>query len=99
MHMPKDQVDSYCLEARAELPSNKLKLDWVYPLTAESRWRQGCHVACDPNSCLFIYLISSAEKRAGLMALQPAVSNSLHKESAAPLVLFYYDFLFPFICC
>uniref|UniRef100_A0A8D2ZG05 EMAP like 1 n=1 Tax=Scophthalmus maximus TaxID=52904 RepID=A0A8D2ZG05_SCOMX len=30
MHMPKDQVDSYCLEARAELPSNKLKLDWVY---------------------------------------------------------------------
>lgn len=31
MYMPKDQVDSYCLEARAELPSNKLKLDWVYP--------------------------------------------------------------------
>ncbi|XP_022077293.1 echinoderm microtubule-associated protein-like 1 isoform X8 [Acanthochromis polyacanthus] len=30
MYMPKDQVDSYCLEARAELPSNKLKLDWVY---------------------------------------------------------------------
>ncbi|XP_019940748.2 echinoderm microtubule-associated protein-like 1 isoform X11 [Paralichthys olivaceus] len=30
MFMPKDQVDSYCLEARAELPSNKLKLDWVY---------------------------------------------------------------------
>lgn len=34
MYMPKDQVDSYCLEARAELPSNKLKLDWVYPFTA-----------------------------------------------------------------
>ncbi|XP_028250794.1 echinoderm microtubule-associated protein-like 1 isoform X6 [Parambassis ranga] len=30
MFMPKDQVDSYCLEAKAELPSNKLKLDWVY---------------------------------------------------------------------
>lgn len=32
MHMPKDQVDSYSLEARAELPGKKLKLDWVYPL-------------------------------------------------------------------
>ncbi|TNN84249.1 Echinoderm microtubule-associated protein-like 1 [Liparis tanakae] len=31
MHMPKDQVDRYCLEARADLPGNKLKLDWVYP--------------------------------------------------------------------
>ncbi|XP_053191092.1 echinoderm microtubule-associated protein-like 1 isoform X1 [Scomber japonicus] len=30
MFMPKDQVDNYCLEARADLPSNKLKLDWVY---------------------------------------------------------------------
>ncbi|XP_034078065.1 echinoderm microtubule-associated protein-like 1 isoform X10 [Gymnodraco acuticeps] len=30
MYMPKEQVDSYCLEARAELPGNKLKLDWVY---------------------------------------------------------------------
>ncbi|KAM9341110.1 echinoderm microtubule-associated protein-like 1 isoform 2-T2 [Symphorus nematophorus] len=30
MFMPKEQVDSYCLEARADLPSNKLKLDWVY---------------------------------------------------------------------
>ncbi|XP_074516634.1 echinoderm microtubule-associated protein-like 1 isoform X5 [Sebastes fasciatus] len=30
MYMPKDQVDGYCLEARADLPSNKLKLDWVY---------------------------------------------------------------------
>ncbi|XP_036927720.1 echinoderm microtubule-associated protein-like 1 isoform X6 [Acanthopagrus latus] len=30
MFMPKDQVDSYCLEAKADLPSNKLKLDWVY---------------------------------------------------------------------
>lgn len=34
MFMPKDQVDSYCLEARADLPSNKLKLDWVYPFAA-----------------------------------------------------------------
>uniref|UniRef100_A0A8C7YLT6 EMAP like 1 n=1 Tax=Oryzias sinensis TaxID=183150 RepID=A0A8C7YLT6_9TELE len=30
MYMNKDQMDSYCLEAKAELPSNKLKLDWVY---------------------------------------------------------------------
>ncbi|XP_058471092.1 echinoderm microtubule-associated protein-like 1 isoform X3 [Solea solea] len=30
MFMPKDQVEGYCLEARAELPGNKLKLDWVY---------------------------------------------------------------------
>ncbi|KAM6912638.1 echinoderm microtubule-associated protein-like 1 isoform 1-T1 [Xenentodon cancila] len=30
MYMPKDQMDSYCLEAKAELPSSKLKLDWVY---------------------------------------------------------------------
>ncbi|XP_071392079.1 echinoderm microtubule-associated protein-like 1, partial [Centroberyx affinis] len=30
MYMPKELVDSYCLEARADLPSNKLKLDWVY---------------------------------------------------------------------
>uniref|UniRef100_A0A672IFP0 Uncharacterized protein n=1 Tax=Salarias fasciatus TaxID=181472 RepID=A0A672IFP0_SALFA len=30
MYMPKDQVDGYCLEARAELPCSKLKLDWVY---------------------------------------------------------------------
>lgn len=34
MFMPKDQVDSYSLEARGELPSNKLKLDWVYPAAA-----------------------------------------------------------------
>lgn len=32
MFMPKEQVDGYCLEAKGELPSNKLKLDWVYPL-------------------------------------------------------------------
>ncbi|XP_018619706.1 echinoderm microtubule-associated protein-like 1 isoform X7 [Scleropages formosus] len=30
MYMPKDQVDSYCLDAKSELPSKKLKLDWVY---------------------------------------------------------------------
>lgn len=35
MYMNKDQMDSYCLEARAELPSNKLKLDWVYPFAFE----------------------------------------------------------------
>ena len=31
MYLPKDQLDSYCLEAKAELPGRKLKLDWVYP--------------------------------------------------------------------
>ena len=31
MYLPKDHLDSYCLEAKAELPSRKLKLDWVYP--------------------------------------------------------------------
>ncbi|XP_029349351.1 echinoderm microtubule-associated protein-like 1 isoform X5 [Echeneis naucrates] len=30
MHMPKDQVESYCLETRGELSISKLKLDWVY---------------------------------------------------------------------
>lgn len=38
MFMPKDQVDSYSLEARGELPSNKLKLDWVYPVAAASEF-------------------------------------------------------------
>ncbi|XP_054944683.1 echinoderm microtubule-associated protein-like 1 isoform X1 [Physeter macrocephalus] len=30
MHMPKDQVDSYSLEAKVELPTKRLKLEWVY---------------------------------------------------------------------
>ncbi|XP_039596876.1 echinoderm microtubule-associated protein-like 1 isoform X5 [Polypterus senegalus] len=30
MYMPKDQVESYNLEAKGELTSKKLKLDWVY---------------------------------------------------------------------
>ncbi|KAM4013982.1 echinoderm microtubule-associated protein-like 1 isoform 9-T9 [Anomaloglossus baeobatrachus] len=30
MHMPKDQVETYNLEAKVELPSRRLKLDWVY---------------------------------------------------------------------
>ncbi|KAJ8399479.1 hypothetical protein AAFF_G00411910 [Aldrovandia affinis] len=30
MHMPKDQVESYSLDAKSDLPSKKLKLDWVY---------------------------------------------------------------------
>ncbi|XP_072313232.1 echinoderm microtubule-associated protein-like 1 isoform X5 [Eucyclogobius newberryi] len=30
MYMPKDQVDSYSLEARGELPPCRLKLHWVY---------------------------------------------------------------------
>ncbi|XP_063804434.1 echinoderm microtubule-associated protein-like 1 isoform X4 [Pseudophryne corroboree] len=30
MHLPKDQVESYNLEAKAELPAKKLKLEWVY---------------------------------------------------------------------
>ncbi|XP_059376519.1 echinoderm microtubule-associated protein-like 1 isoform X1 [Carassius carassius] len=30
MYMPKDLVDTYCLEVKADLPPKKLKLDWVY---------------------------------------------------------------------
>uniref|UniRef100_A0A8C5A6E3 EMAP like 1 n=1 Tax=Gadus morhua TaxID=8049 RepID=A0A8C5A6E3_GADMO len=30
MFMPRDQVEPYCLEAKADLPGSKLKLDWVY---------------------------------------------------------------------
>ncbi|XP_078239895.1 echinoderm microtubule-associated protein-like 1 isoform X2 [Pogona vitticeps] len=30
MYMPKDQVESYNLEAKAELPARRLKLEWVY---------------------------------------------------------------------
>ncbi|XP_015194736.1 echinoderm microtubule-associated protein-like 1 isoform X2 [Lepisosteus oculatus] len=30
MYMPKDQVESYSLEAKSDLPAKKLKLDWVY---------------------------------------------------------------------
>lgn len=37
MFMPKDQVDGYCLEARADLPASKLKLDWVYPFLKKQK--------------------------------------------------------------
>ncbi|XP_073923278.1 echinoderm microtubule-associated protein-like 1 isoform X1 [Castor canadensis] len=30
MYMPKDQVDSYNLEAKVDLPTKRLKLEWVY---------------------------------------------------------------------
>ncbi|XP_073494523.1 echinoderm microtubule-associated protein-like 1 isoform X5 [Phyllobates terribilis] len=30
MHMPKDQVEAYNLEAKVEPPARRLKLDWVY---------------------------------------------------------------------
>lgn len=30
MYMPKDQVESYNLEAKVELPAKRLKLEWVY---------------------------------------------------------------------
>ncbi|XP_077125481.1 echinoderm microtubule-associated protein-like 1 isoform X4 [Ranitomeya variabilis] len=30
MHMPKDQVETYNLEAKVDLPARRLKLDWVY---------------------------------------------------------------------
>ncbi|XP_069594399.1 echinoderm microtubule-associated protein-like 1 isoform X3 [Ranitomeya imitator] len=30
MHMPKDQVETYNLEAKVDLPPRRLKLDWVY---------------------------------------------------------------------
>lgn len=32
MYMPKEQVGAYSLEAKAELPARRLKLEWVYPL-------------------------------------------------------------------
>jgi microtubule-associated protein-like 1/2 len=41
MYMPKDQVDSYSLEAKAELPTKRLKLEWVYPLLANQTVREG----------------------------------------------------------
>lgn len=31
MYMPRDQVDSYNLEAKVDLPTKRLKLEWVYP--------------------------------------------------------------------
>lgn len=31
MYMPKEQVESYNLEAKVELPAKRLKLEWVYP--------------------------------------------------------------------
>ena len=31
MYLPRDQVDSYSLEAKADLPTKRLKLEWVYP--------------------------------------------------------------------
>lgn len=34
MYMPKELVDTYCLEAKADLPPKKLKLDWVYPFVS-----------------------------------------------------------------
>ena len=36
IYMPKDQVDSYNLEAKVELPTKRLKLEWVYPLFIKS---------------------------------------------------------------
>ncbi|XP_075049641.1 echinoderm microtubule-associated protein-like 1 isoform X5 [Mixophyes fleayi] len=30
MHLPKDRVESYNLEAKVELPAKRLKLEWVY---------------------------------------------------------------------
>ncbi|XP_038865187.1 echinoderm microtubule-associated protein-like 1 isoform X1 [Salvelinus namaycush] len=30
MYMAKDLVETYCLEAKSDLPTKKLKLDWVY---------------------------------------------------------------------
>lgn len=31
MYMPKEQVETYNLEAKVELPAKRLKLEWVYP--------------------------------------------------------------------
>lgn len=54
MYMPKDQVDSYCLESRGELPSNKLKLDWVYPFEKLSAEIQS---DCETCLCVSVYLL------------------------------------------
>lgn len=35
MYMPKEQVDSYSLQAKVELPAKRLKLEWVYPLSTD----------------------------------------------------------------
>lgn len=34
MYMPKELVDTYCLEAKSDVPPKKLKLDWVYPFVS-----------------------------------------------------------------
>lgn len=31
MYMPRHQVESYNLEAKVDLPTKRLKLEWVYP--------------------------------------------------------------------
>jgi len=43
MYMPKDLVDTYCLETKADLPPKKLKLDWVYPFIA------ACEIEMEPH--------------------------------------------------
>lgn len=57
MFLPKDQVDSYCLEARADPPGNKLKLDWVYPFAAHFLllWRElaAIRIIADVFRCWF----------------------------------------------
>jgi hypothetical protein len=35
MYMAKDLVETYCLEAKSDLPNKKLKLDWVYPFSVQ----------------------------------------------------------------
>lgn len=54
MFMPKEQVDGYCLEAKGEPPSSKLKLDWVYPsinISININFSQGFKAFsnCEPN--------------------------------------------------
>lgn len=38
MYMPKELVDTYCLEGKADLPPKKLKLDWVYPFALQQNF-------------------------------------------------------------
>lgn len=40
MHLPRDQVDAYSLEAKADLPTKRLKLEWVYPSVRPSGLRR-----------------------------------------------------------
>lgn len=47
MYMPKEQVDSYSLEAKVELPAKRLKLEWVYPSASQCLTASRVHYVKD----------------------------------------------------